>query len=283
MADTIASVLEQARSLESVSDSWRLDAELLLTHVLACRRETLLMYPERELSSEQSQRYQELLTRRQQHEPVAYLLGHKEFWDFDLHVTPAVLIPRPETELLVELALSKLAGKQHLALRLADLGTGSGAIALALARSSANWRVHASDISQAALAVAQANAQRLEVSNIEFSLGSWCDALHVSGFDLIVSNPPYVADGDAHLQADGLPFEPAQALTAGADGLDALRQIISSSPARLNTDAWLLLEHGYDQAAAVQELLTAAGFSAVFTAQDLGGQDRVTGGQLSMS
>ncbi|MEQ8407291.1 MAG: peptide chain release factor N(5)-glutamine methyltransferase [Gammaproteobacteria bacterium] len=279
MVDTIATALAQAQSLQQVSDSWRLDAELLLIEVLGCRREQLMIHPEKSLTMQQSAQFTALLDRRLQQEPIAYILGRKAFWDFDVAVSPAVLIPRPETEVLVEQALARVAAIADQPLQVADLGTGSGVIALALARSNPHWQVTATDYSEPALAVARANAKALSVHNIDFRQGSWCDALPDIEYDLLVSNPPYVAEGDAHLQADGLPFEPPTALTAGENGLADIRNIIEQSAGSLKKDSWLLFEHGFDQADALRMLLRENGFRDVFTEQDYGKQDRVSGGR----
>ncbi len=210
--------------------------------------------------------------------PVGYLLGHRAFWTFDLAVTPAVLIPRPETERLVELALARLPRERPLAL--ADLGTGSGAVALALASERPNARVLATDVAADALAVARSNAARLGIENIAFAEGDWCAALGDARFDLIASNPPYIEDQDPHLAQGDLRHEPARALASGADGLDAIRIIIDAAPRHLLPGGWLLLEHGRDQAARVRELLAAHAFTEVASALDLAGHERVSLGRV---
>ena len=263
-------VLRQARERVDA-----VDAELLLAHVLGKSRGWLFAHGDDVLDAEAESRFAALLERRLAGEPVAYLTGRRGFWRFDLRVTPDTLIPRPETELLVELALARLPADQPL--RVADLGTGSGAIALAIASERPRARVVATDASPAALAVAEANARELELANIEFRRGEWCEPLDGERFDLIASNPPYVTDDDPHL--DALRFEPRSALAAGADGLDDIRRIVAESRQHLGPRGWLLLEHGHDQGQAVRALLQHAGFVAVETAIDLEQRDRVTLGR----
>jgi release factor glutamine methyltransferase len=252
----------------------RLDAELLLAHVLDVSRASVIARDDRELTPEELGDFEQLLARRLAGEPLAYLTGTREFWSLELEVTPAVLVPRPETELLVEWFLSFARQRES---RILDLGTGSGAIALAIARERPDVRVVASDLSAAALGVAQANARRLGMTNVAFVLGAYFDALDAGGFDAILSNPPYIAEGDPHL-AD-LKFEPALALTSGADGLGALRTIVAGAPAHLRPGGWLLVEHGSTQALAVRELFARAGFADIETRRDLAGLERATGGR----
>lgn len=255
----------------------RFEAELLLAHVLGRPRAWLFAWPEFEPAAAQRETFERLVERRRAGEPIAYLTGHRAFWSFDLAVTPAVLIPRPETERLVELALMRIDADADVAI--ADLGTGSGAIALALAYERPRARVLASDASDEALAVARANAQRLGIANIDFAQGDWCAALGARRFDVIVSNPPYIAADDAHLGQGDLRHEPPAALASGADGLDAIRRIVADAPRHLHPGGWLLLEHGWQQAAQVRELLVAAAFDDVGSVMDLEGRDRVTLGR----
>ena len=257
----------------------RRDAELLLMHVLDRSRAWLYAHDDDAIEVDPARRFHELVARRAAGEPLAYLTGRREFWSLDLAVTSDVLIPRPETELLVELALQRI--PQDNPVDIADLGTGSGAIALAIAHEHPQARVLATDASIAALAVARGNAERLGIGNAEFAQGDWCAALGVRRFDLIVSNPPYIAATDAHLGQGDLRFEPQTALVSGADGLDAIRAIIREAPAHLKPGGWLLLEHGYDQGRAVHGLLDKSGFVEVFTAQDLEQRERVSGGRHS--
>ena len=253
------------------------DAEFLLVHVLDKPRSWLFAHRDERATAEQAATFDALVRRRAKGEPVAYLTGQRGFWRFDLAVTPATLIPRPETELLVELALERLPTDR--ALRVADLGTGSGAIALALAHERPRARVTATDASVSALAVAQANAAALRLGNVEFGHGDWYTPLGDACFDLIASNPPYIASGDPHLEEGDLRYEPASALSSGTDGLDAIRAIAGGALAHLMPGGWLLLEHGWDQGEAVRELLCAAGFAQVRTERDLEGRDRVTLGR----
>ena len=229
-------------------------------------------------------RFQALAERRRAGEPLAYLLGQQEFYGRPFTVSPAVLIPRADTETLVETALEQLLlqrqQRRAVPLSLLELGTGSGIIAITLALEAPDTEVHAVERSPDALAVAQQNAKALGADRIHWHTGNWWQALACPRrFDLIVSNPPYIAAGDHHLQQGDLRFEPPQALAAGPDGLDDLRIIIGGAPAHLNPGGWLLLEHGYDQEAPVQALLRDAGFADVFTRRDLAGQPRVSGGR----
>uniref|UniRef100_UPI002C38EE23 peptide chain release factor N(5)-glutamine methyltransferase n=1 Tax=Dokdonella sp. TaxID=2291710 RepID=UPI002C38EE23 len=209
----------------------RHEAEILLGHALGRDRAWLFTHADSIADNDQAERFRALIDARQRGEPIAYLIGRRGFWTFDLDVTPDVLIPRPETELLVELALERIPNDHEF--RVADLGTGSGAIALAIASERAQARVVATDASAAALAVATANARRLDIGNIEFAEGDWCAALDARPFDIIVSNPPYIAAADAHLGQGDLRHEPVSALASGADGLDAIRAIVQSAPSHL--------------------------------------------------
>ena len=256
----------------------RLDARLLLEYVTGCRHADLIARGDSPLTASQQQQFDELIRRRLAGEPLAYLVGEAEFRGLTLAVSPAVLVPRPETELLVELALQRIAGLP--APRLVDLGTGSGAIAIAIAVARPDAQVLAVDQSPAALAVAAANAARHGVA-LRCLQSDWYQALAGEQFALIVSNPPYIAAGDPHLQGDGLRFEPEMALTDGGDGLSCLRHIIAAAPAHLYAGGSLLLEHGYDQAASCRNLLAAAGFQEVDSWRDLAGIERVSGGCLA--
>lgn len=268
----LADWLSWATGALSGGDSPRVDAELLLCELLGCNRAGLLIREDDTLTTEIALRYAALIERRQLGEPVAYLIGRREFWSLDLQVSPAVLIPRPDTELLVEWALERL--RKLSAPRIADLGTGSGAIALALASERLDAQVFAVDASADALAQATHNARLLGLERVEFRLGDWFAPLAAERFDLIVSNPPYVAEQDPHL--DALRFEPRRALTAGADGLADLRRISASAPGYLKSGAALLLEHGADQGEAVRALLHQYGYGAIETRRDLNGLERAT-------
>ncbi len=266
-----------AGALQQASDSARADAEILLCELLGCNRAGLVIRADEVLSTEMALRYAALIERRQQGEPVAYLTGRREFWSLELQVSPAVLIPRPDTELLVEWALERLRGVG--APLIADLGTGSGAIALALASERADAHVVAVDLSADALAQAAHNGRLLGLGRVDFRLGDWLVPLAGERFDLIVSNPPYVAEQDPHLR--DLRFEPRRALTAGADGLRDLRRIAADALAHLKDGAVLLLEHGAEQGAAVRALLHQQGYAAIETRRDLAGLERATLGVKS--
>lgn len=271
----IAEAVSQAvlRLAES-SDSARADAEILLAQRLGYSRAQLYSLSSDELDGAICTAFLHDIERRQRGEPVAYITGRKGFWTLELKVNPAVLVPRPETELLVEWALSLI--PKQMSWRVADLGTGSGCIALAIAAERPQAQVTATDASAAALALAAENARNLRLP-LRLLQGSWWQAVGAEHFDLIVSNPPYIAAHDPHLQH--LVHEPRQALTDEADGLACLREIINQAPEHLDSGGWLLLEHGFDQGAAVRELFGAAGFSEIETRHDLAGLERVTGGQ----
>lgn len=256
----------------------RRDVQVLFGYALQVSRAYLLAHGDDLLTAEVLARCEALLARRLAGEPVAYILGQREFYGLSFQVTPAVLIPRPETELLVELVLA-LAAVDN-AQELLDLGTGSAAIAIAIAKHRPLAHVTAVDCSAEALIVAQTNAATLQVANIHFVEGDWFAALGVRKFDIIVSNPPYVAARDPHLRQGDVRFEPAGALVGGHGGLDCIREIIAGAPAHLTPGGWLLLEHGYDQAQACQALLHAQGFREVASHPDLSGTLRVTGGRL---
>ena len=272
MASIRANLLAATSRL--TGDEAAVEARMLLEHVLQRGATWLVAHTDEELSDDEAARFEALVAERMGGVPVAYLTGTRGFWSMDLTVTSDVLIPRPETELLVELALQRIPADADV--DVADLGTGSGAIALALACERPRARVLACDASAAALAVARGNAERLRLANVRFAQGDWCAAVGDARFALIASNPPYVAVGDAHLQQGDLRFEPALALSSGTDGLDAIRVIVAGALAHLLDDGWLLIEHGWDQGDAVRFLLEDAGFADVATHRDLGDRDRVT-------
>jgi len=272
---TIIASLLRAADLPD-SPTARLDVELLLAAALGKSRSYLHTWPEKIVSSEDALTFSGYLQRRRSGEPVAYILGQQGFWKLDLEVAPHTLIPRPETELLVEAALELLPATPA---QILDLGTGSGAIALALASERPAWQVTAVDRVLEAVALAERNRQRLHLNNATVLNSHWFSALQGHRFDLIISNPPYIADNDPHLAAGDVRFEPASALVAGHDGLDDLRLITQESPDHLNDGGWLLLEHGYDQAQAVRELLLNQGFEGVHSRIDLGGHQRITLGR----
>ena len=273
---SIADCLARGAELKGVSDTWRLDTELLLAEALGAGRALLIAHPQRELSSPQLQKFDDYLARRRRGEPIAYILGRREFWSLELSVNEAVLVPRPETELLVEAALAALAGFSDQSVRIADMGTGSGAIALAIASERADASVVAVDSSAAALAVARHNAVQLGIGNVSFVLSHWFDALGDTNFDMVVSNPPYVANDDPHLARGDLRFEPRQALVSGEDGLSDIRLLADQGRQFLRPGGKLLLEHGWQQGEAVRRILEERGYQAVRTLPDLAGLDRVT-------
>jgi release factor glutamine methyltransferase len=266
-----------AIALELDSSTARIEVQSLLQQVLKVPRSYLLAHPERCLSEAEQKHYQTLRQRRLGGEPIAYILGEREFFGLNLKVTSATLIPRPDTELLVELALQRI--PPSAAARVLDLGTGSGAIALAIAHERPRAAVLACDASAGALAVARENAQCLRLANVAFVQSNWFAQIGAQRFELIVSNPPYIAAADPHLSQGDVRFEPVSALTAGPDGLDDIRHIVSHAQAWLQPGGWLLLEHGYDQAGQVRALLQQAGYREVFSACDLAGIERVSGGR----
>lgn len=272
--------IEQLLALGAQIDSptAQLDAELLLAFVLAKPRSYLYTWPDKVVSEAQVADYQALLKRRVAGEPVAYLLGRQGFWTLDLEVAEHTLIPRADTELLVEITLQL--ANSNTALQVLDLGTGSGALALALASERPQWSITGVDRIQSAVALAQANQQRTGLSNVQFLHSDWFSALTGQRYDLILSNPPYIADNDPHLQQGDLRFEPLSALVSGPEGLDDLRKIIAQAPTYLTGNGWLLLEHGFQQAAAVRALLQHAGFIEVCSQRDLAGHERVSLGRL---
>lgn len=271
---SIAEALQQCRLLDG--DSATLDAELLLCEVLGRDRTYLRSWPERVLTETQSQQYRELLNRRRQGEPVAYLLGRRCFWSLDLKVSPDTLIPRPDTETLVEQALA-LNLDAHA--RVLDMGTGTGAIALALANERPDWQVMASDCFPAVIALASENVSRLGLKNVSLVCSHWFDAIPEQGFQLIVCNPPYIDEKDPHLSQGDLKFEPLSALVAGDSGMADIRHIINYARHYLDHQAWLLLEHGYQQGLNVRRCFEQEGYAQVQTIHDLGGNERVTMGR----
>ena len=257
-----------------------LDVRMLLAAMLRVSEVHLIAHNEQVLSAAEHERFSALVARRVAGEPLAYITGEREFFSRSFHVTPAVLIPRPETELLVELGLERLPA--HAKASVLDLGTGSGCIAISIALARGGVRVTATDRSADALAVARGNCHRLGASNVEFVQSSWFDSRSNRRFDLIVSNPPYVAQGDAHLTQGDLRFEPSTALSSGDDGLADIRVIIKDARTHLTAGGWLLFEHGYDQAARCRELLLNAGLDDVQSWRDLAGIERVSGGRAPL-
>lgn len=254
-----------------------LEAEILLAHVLAKPRSHLRTWPEQMLQESSQRLFFDLIARRAAGKPIAYLTGQREFWSLPLAVNLYTLIPRPETELLVQLALARIPLDRDV--HVADLGTGSGAIALAIASERPRCRIIATDLCPHALKVARANAERLDIANVEFREGSWFTPLTDGRFDIIVSNPPYVAENDPHLAEGDLPAEPRRALVAGPTGLEMIGAIVGEAPRFLRDQGWLLLEHGYQQAEATAALLREAGYRRIQTWRDAAGHERVSGGQ----
>lgn len=272
---TIESLLQSADLPDSPSA--RLDAEWLLAAALNKSTSYLRTWSEREVPAECAERFAADLARRRQGEPVAYILGRQGFWSLELEVAADTLIPRPDTELLVETALQLLSAAPA---RVLDLGTGTGAIALALATERPAWQVCGVDRIEAAVRLAERNRLRLGLHNAAFTLSDWFAGLNGERFQMIVSNPPYIPASDPHLLQGDVRFEPQSALIAGADGLDDIRTIIAQAAAHLQSGGWLLLEHGYDQAEAVRMLLLSRGFEDVQSRLDLGGHERISLGRL---
>ena len=271
MGSTVSSVL-------ALSGLIPFEAKILLTHVLGCDRAWLAAHGDAQLTREQVKTFEALARRRRDGEPVAYLTGRREFFGLDLEVTPDVLIPRPETELLVEQALLWI-GTDAPA-HLLDLGCGSGAVALAIAHERPLVRVLGVDVAPAAVELAQRNATRLDIKNVAFVVADWFDGVPSEKFEVIVGNPPYVGEDDPHLEAGDLRFEPPVALTPGHDALAAIRTIIDAAPEYLVSHGALALEHGHDQSQSTQALLSSAGFVEVRSLRDLAGIPRVTSGRM---
>lgn len=274
---TIKQLLADGKAALSESDSARLDAEVLLACVLKRTRSWLYAWPDFIPALPEQHLYMEFIRQRQEGTPVGYLTGRKEFWDMELEVNDEVLIPRPETETLVETALEKL-GDQPQA-RIADLGTGTGAIALALAGEKQGWRITATEISLKALALAQKNAKKFQIENVEFVEGDWIVPLGEEQYDAILSNPPYVDVDDPHLKQGDLRFEPSHTLISADNGLADIRKIVTGSPHNLKPGGWLMVEHAYNQGEAVRKIFTEAGLTEIETVRDLSGNERVTIGR----
>ncbi len=276
-------LLKAAQQAISVSlvmplDEAAIDARLLLQHSLKVDHAWLICHINDELTDAQAESFQQILARRLKGEPIAYILGVREFYGLPLKTTHSTLIPRPDTETLVEAALEKLAPHENL--KVLDLGTGTGAIALAIAKNRPQAQVTSVDFSHEALSIAKENAQNLDLPRVCFLQSNWFSSLQNEKFDVVVSNPPYIAENDAHLTQGDLRFEPLTALASGKDGLDDIRRIVQAAPRHLNLNGWLMLEHGYDQAEKVAELLTLYGFEQISHAPDLSGTLRVTLGRM---
>jgi len=272
---TIAELLRQSRQqLVASSDSPQLDTEVLLCHVLKKARSHLRAWPQKTLDKPQLTAFNELLQQRVAGQPIAYLTGHREFWSLDLKVNEHTLIPRPETELLIETLLEYY--PQNINIKLADLGTGSGAIALAIASERPQWQIIATDIDNNSLELAAENAQQHQLNNIRFLHSNWFEALDEKNFDIIISNPPYIPDTDPHLKQGDIRFEPRRALCSGHDGLDDIRLLAAQAPQYLKTGGLLLVEHGYDQQQQLLDIFTKNHYKNIQQTQDILNQPRLT-------
>ncbi len=278
---TIANCLQKFPQLADLSDSPRLDIEILLTHILQKNRTYLFTWPEQELTAEQAKIFNEFFARRLTGEPVAHIIGQREFWSLPLMVNNSTLIPRPDTELLVEAALGLFAeDDNNQSRRLLDLGTGTGAIVLALAHEKKSWQCVGVDKELAAVELAEKNRVQLNLANVKIHQSDWFSALETEApFDIIVSNPPYIDPADEHLKEGDVRFEPLSALIADNNGLADLEFIIAHAPQYLTENGLLLVEHGYDQGSVVRDLFTANNFDQVNTFRDFGGNERVTLGR----
>ncbi|HET8711551.1 MAG TPA: peptide chain release factor N(5)-glutamine methyltransferase [Spongiibacteraceae bacterium] len=272
---TIGELLKRAQNLLA-SDTRALDCELLLCHCLQKERAYLYAWPEREIDAIAEKEFQRLLDRRIAGEPIAYLIGRREFWSLPLRVNNSTLIPRPDTERLIEIAIDLPLPENA---NILDLGTGSGAIALALASEKPGWRILGVDVAQDAVQLAEQNAAELRISNVLFLQSNWFEKIRPQQFDLIVSNPPYIAEDDPHLLQGDVRFEPRRALVAAQQGLAAITEIATTAKSFLRKGAWLLFEHGCDQAPAVRTLLSQLDYDDISTWSDWGGNERVTGGR----
>ena len=274
----IAQALQYGRGVLADTESPDIDSQMLLCHVLECTTTYLHTWSEQVLNDEQQAEFTALIQQRSEGKPVAHLTGQRGFWSLDLAVTPDTLIPRPDTELLVTLALEKLRPD----MRVVDLGTGTGAIALSLAQENPTVAIFAMDYSWGTLKVAKQNAQSHKLNNVLFWQGSWLTAVADNSLDMVVSNPPYIEADDPHLSQGDVQFEPLSALASGADGLDDIRQIVEQARRCLKPSGWLMVEHGYHQANQVQQLFRDAGFVDVTSQPDYGGNDRVVMGKLAV-
>jgi release factor glutamine methyltransferase len=274
----ILQALQQARlRLAEFSPSTALDAQVLLCHVLQCNSAHLAAWPEKQLTDEQEIKFDRLIEQRLQGSPVAHLTGQREFWSLNFAVDDSTLIPRPETETLVEFILNRFAEREHF--RLLDLGTGTGAIAIAVAKEKPGWQIVASDMSTAALQLARDNSHNLGSGNISFIHSDWFENIADSDFDIIVSNPPYIAADDPHLSQGDVRFEPASALVSGSSGMDAIEHICAQAKYHLAKNGWLIVEHGYNQQQQVADCFAKNGFVEITQQQDLSGHIRMSAGK----
>ena len=277
----IQQALQQAsRDLSASSPSAMLDVQVLLSFVLRCNTAHLAAWPEKDLTKEQQSHYLQLIRQRLQGLPVAHLTGQREFWSLNFSVDNSTLIPRPETETLVEFILTNFTHRENM--KLLDMGTGTGAIAITIANEKPEWQIVASDVSKEALKLARQNSEQHHTSNISFIQSDWFENITAVDFDIIVSNPPYVASDDPHLQQGDVRFEPLSALTSGIAGMDDIEHLCSHAAGHLNNNGWLIVEHGYNQAQQVAECFTKSGFSEIQQQQDISGHLRMTAGSLSI-
>ncbi len=274
----IVEALKNAQQQLNLFDSAKLDAEILLCSVLNCERPYVYAHPEQELSNKEIGSFNKLIPLRAEGQPVAHLINHKEFWSLSLHITKDTLIPRPETEFLVEKVLNII--PSDLNKKILDMGTGSGAIAIAIASERPLANLTATDNSDAAIKVAKQNADTHKIENIKFIKADWFENENIKTYDLIVSNPPYIENNDPHLKQGDVRYEPISALASGKDGLDDLRIIIRESKNHLSQQGWLLVEHGYNQGEAVKQLFIENGYVSLSTLKDYSGNDRISIGQL---
>jgi release factor glutamine methyltransferase len=277
MTDIQTALFSGTETLKTLSDTAYLDTEVLLCHVLSKSRSHLRAWPEKQLSTPQNHHFQQLLEKRQQGTPIAYLTGHREFWSREFKVDPAVLIPRPDTELLIELSLNLIANKTNV--RVIDLGTGSGVIAITLAAERPDLEIIATDMSVAALKIAEENARTYQLDNIQFILSNWFSKVIDTHFDLIISNPPYIDPLDPHLSKGDVQFEPDSALISEEQGLKDIRLICEQARTYLKKDATLLIEHGSTQKNHVQSIFNALHYNPINSFADLSNNPRVTTGQ----
>ena len=274
----IKQALQQAsQNLAESSPSAKIDAQILLNHILQCNTAHLLAWPEKKLNEEQISSYQQLIQQRQQGLPVAYLTGLREFWSLNFSVNNSTLIPRPETETLIEFILDKFSNRKEI--KLLDMGTGTGAIAITIATEKPGWNIFASELSADALNLARHNSNSHQTNNISFVQSNWFTNIKQSDFDIIVSNPPYIANDDPHLLAGDVRFEPQSALSAGAAGMDDIEHLCRHAKKHLKKNAWLIIEHGYNQKRLVSDCFAKNGFTQIEQKQDLSGHIRMTAGK----
>jgi len=262
---------------ESGGESANIDAQVLLCHVLQCNSAHLMTWPEKNLDEKQSAQYLHLIAQRKQGLPVAHLTGQREFWSLDFSVDNSTLIPRPETETLVEFILQKFGDRKNL--KLLDLGTGTGAIAIAIAHEKPDWKIFASDVSGQALKLARKNSEQLHTRNISLILSDWFSNINEQHFNIIVSNPPYIAEADPHLQTGDVRFEPQRALTAGKTGMDDIEHLCAHAKNHLQKNGWLIVEHGYNQAQLVADCFAENAYAQIEQKKDLSGHTRMTAGK----